>query len=60
MFHERSKHVDGWYHFTRDMVQRGAVRLNHIGIDEKVMDILIIPLGKVMFLTFRENLGIVE
>ena len=44
----------------QDMVQRGAVRLNHIGTDEQVTDILTMPLGKVMFLTFRENLGIVE
>ena len=42
------------------MVQRGAVRLDHIGTDEQVADILIMPLGKVMFLTFRENIGIME
>ena len=60
MFHDRSKLIDIWYHFIRDMVQRGAVRLDHIGTDEQVVDIFIMPLGKVMFLTFRENLGIVE
>ena len=60
MFHNRSKHVDIRYHFIWDMVQRGAVRLDHIGIDEQVADILTKPLGKVKFLTFRENLGIVE
>ena len=42
------------------MVQRGAVRLDHIGTDEQVADILTKPLGKVKFLTFRENIGIVE
>ena len=42
------------------MVQRGAVRLNHIGTNQQVVDILTNPLGKVKFLTFRENLGIVE
>ena len=42
------------------MVQRGAVRLDHIGTGEQVADILTIPLGMVTFLTFRENLGIVE
>ena len=46
--------------FIRDMVQRGTVRLDHIGTDEQVADILTKPLGKVKFLTFRENLGIVE
>ena len=42
------------------MVQRGVVRLDHIGTDEQVVDILTMPLGKFMFLTFPENLGIVE
>ena len=42
------------------MVQRGAVRLDHIGTNEQVADILTKPLGKVKFLTFRENLGIVK
>ena len=60
VFHDRSKHVDVWYHFFWDMVQRGVVRLDHIGIDDQVADILTKPLGKVMFLTFRGNLGIVE
>ena len=42
------------------MVQRGTVRLDHIGTDEQVADILTKPLGKVKFLTFCESLGVVE
>ena len=42
------------------MIQRGAVRLDHIGTYEQVADILTKPLGKVKFLTFRERLGIME
>ena len=34
VFHDCSKHIDIKYHFIRDMVQRGAVRLDHIGTDE--------------------------
>ena len=60
VFHDRSKHIDIRYHFIWDMVQRGVVRLDHIGTNEQVADILTKPLGKVKFLTFRENLGIVE
>ena len=60
MFHDRSKPIDIRYHFILDMVQRGTVRLDHIGTDEQVVDILTKPLGKVKFLTFRESLGIVE
>ena len=60
VFHDRSKHIDIRYHFIRDIVQRGAIRLDHIGTDEQVVDILTKPLGKVKFLTFREKFGIVE
>eukprot|EP00253_Pinus_taeda_P003306 PITA_03306 len=54
VFHDRSKHIDITYHYIRDMVQQGAIRLQHIGIDEQVTDILTNPLGKVKFLTFRK------
>ena len=60
VFHDQSKHSDIRYHFIQDMVQRGVVRLNHIGTNEQVADILTKPLGKFKFLTFRERLGIVE
>ena len=60
VFHDRSKHIDIRYHFIRDMVQRGAVRLDHIGTNEQVADILTKPPGKVKFLSFCENFGILE
>eukprot|EP00253_Pinus_taeda_P014274 PITA_14274 len=60
VFHDRSKHIDIRYHYIRDMVQRGAIRLQHIDTDEQVIDILTKPLGKVKFLTFQEQLGIVQ
>ena len=60
MFHDRSKHIDIRYHFIRDMVHQGAVRLDHIGTDEQVADILTKPLGKVEFLTFRKKLGTMD
>ena len=60
VFHDQSKDIDIRCHFIQDMVQQVSVRLNHIGTDEQVIDILTKPLGKVKFLTFRENLGIVE
>ena len=56
VFHDRSKHIDIRYHYIRDMVQRGAVRLDHIGTDDQVTDILTKPMGKVKFLTFCEIL----
>ena len=60
VFHDCSKHIDIRYHYIRDMVQRGAIRIQHIGTDEQVADILTKPLGKVKFLTLRERLGVVQ
>eukprot|EP00253_Pinus_taeda_P022007 PITA_22007 len=60
IFHDRSKHIDIRYQFIWDMVQRGAIRIHHIGTDEQVADILTKPLGKVKFLTFGEQLGVME
>jgi len=54
VFYDVSKHIDIRYHYIQDMVQRGAIRLQHISTDEQVADILMKPLGKVKFLTFRE------
>ena len=58
VFHDLQDHR---YHVPlQDMVQRGAIRLHHIGTDEQVADILTKPLGKVKFLTLQERLGVVE
>ena len=39
VFHDRTKHVDIRYHFLRDYVQRGTIRLEYIQRDEQVADI---------------------
>eukprot|EP00253_Pinus_taeda_P035391 PITA_35391 len=52
IFHDRSKHNYIRYHYICNMVHRGAIRLQHMGTDEQVNDILTKPLGKVKFLTF--------
>jgi hypothetical protein len=34
VFHDKSKHIEIKYHYARDMVQKGAVRLQYISIDK--------------------------
>jgi hypothetical protein len=34
VFHERLKHIEIRYHYIRDMVQRGALKLQYISMDE--------------------------
>jgi hypothetical protein len=38
VFHDRS-HIDICYHFIRDYVQKGAVRLQYIQTDDQMADI---------------------
>jgi hypothetical protein len=34
VFHDRSKHIENRYHYICDMVQRGALKLQYISMDE--------------------------
>jgi hypothetical protein len=51
VFHDRSKHIEIRYHFIRDMVQRGALKLQYISTDEQVVDVMTKPLSRVKFET---------
>jgi hypothetical protein len=48
------------YHYIRDMVQRGAIKLQYVSMDEQVVDVLTKPLSRVKFEHFRDNLGVVR
>eukprot|EP00253_Pinus_taeda_P023383 PITA_23383 len=60
VFHDRSKHIGIRYHFIRDYVQKGAVKLEYISTDEQVADILTkaLPRGKHVY--FRDKMGVVR
>ena len=58
VFHEKSNHIDIKYHHIRDMVYRGAVKLQYVVTDEQIVDVLTKPLAKVNFEYFREKLGV--
>jgi hypothetical protein len=34
MFHDKSNHIEIWYHYICNMVQRGVVKLQYVSIDE--------------------------
>jgi hypothetical protein len=59
VFHDRSKHIEIRCHFIRDMVQRGALKLQYISTDEQVANVMTKPLSHVKFEHFRDKLGIV-
>ena len=58
VFHDKSKHIEVRYHFIRDMVQKGAVKLKYVPTEEQVVDVLTKPLARVKFEYFQDNLGV--
>ena len=46
------------YHYIRDMVQRGVVKLQYVETDEHIADVLTKPLSRVKFEYFREKLDV--
>ena len=57
-FNENSKHIKIKYHYIRDMVQRGSVKLQYVAMDEQIADVLTKPLAIVKFKYFKEKLGV--
>ena len=55
-----SRHIEIKYHYIRDMVQRGAVKLQYVVTEEKISDVLTKPLARLKFEYFRENLGVLQ
>ena len=60
VFHDKSKHIEVRYHFIRDMVQKGAIKLKHVPTEEQVANVLTKPLARVKFEYFRDTLGVVR
>ena len=60
VFHDKSKHIKIKYHYIRDMVQRGTVKLQYIVMDEQIDDVLTKPLARVKFEYFSEKLCVLQ
>jgi hypothetical protein len=60
VFHDKSKHIEIRYHDIRDMVQREAIKLQYVGTNAQVANVLTKPLSRVKFEHFRDKLGIVR
>ena len=59
MFHDNLNHIEIKYHNIKDMVQRGAVKLLYVAMDEQIADVLTKPLARVKF-ECREKLGVLQ
>ena len=60
VFHDKSKHIDIKYQYIRDMVEKGAVKLQYVVTNEQVANVLTKPLSKVKLEYFKDKLGVVQ
>ena len=60
VFHEKLKHLEIRYFYIRDMVQKGAIKLQYVSTNEQVVDVLTKPLSRVKFEYFHGKLDIVR
>ncbi|PPQ82486.1 hypothetical protein CVT24_005670 [Panaeolus cyanescens] len=58
VFHMRTKHIDVQFHYTRQVIRRGIVKLEYIQTDDQVADIFTKALGRVKLEKFRGMLGL--
>ena len=45
VFHDKSKHIEIWYFYIRDLVTKGVVKLVYVSTDEQVAGMLTKPLS---------------
>jgi hypothetical protein len=60
VFHDHSKHIDIHYHFIRDCVQRGVVRLQYVQTDDQIANIFTKVLCRQKCMKFRDHMGLVQ
>ena len=60
IFHDKSKYIEMKYHYIRDMVQKGVIKLQYIATDMQVADILTKPLPLKIFARFKGMFGVAE
>eukprot|EP00253_Pinus_taeda_P022701 PITA_22701 len=60
VFHDRSNHIEIKYHFIRDYVQKGVVKLEYTSTNEQVADIFTkaLPRGKHVY--FKDKMVVVR
>ncbi|KAE9611781.1 putative RNA-directed DNA polymerase [Lupinus albus] len=60
VFHGKSKHIDVKFHFLRDLVNEGIVKLKYCNTQNQIADIMTKPLKKEQFIRLRGMLGLMS
>ena len=60
VFHDRSKHIGIRYHFIKDYVHMGPMKLDYISTSKQVVDVLTKSLPRGKHVLFRHKMGVVK
>jgi len=52
------KHIAIDFHFIRDQVQKGTLRVAHVSSTDQLVDLLTKPLSRVCFMFLRDKIGL--
>jgi hypothetical protein len=58
VFHQRTKHFELHYHFSREKFEEGVIAVSHVSSKEMPADIFTKPLSRVKFEECRNRLGV--
>ena len=56
--HQRTKHVDIYYHFIKDQVKAGLIYLQHVRSEDMAADGLTKPLKLIKYEHFLQQVGL--
>jgi hypothetical protein len=56
----KCKHIDTKYHFIRQCVEEGRVRVEHVHTNQQLADILMKSLGRDHYVELRTKLGLIK
>ena len=60
VFHSRMKHIAIDYHFIRNMIQLGMIRVSHISTKDQLADALTKPLSRQQFTLATSKIGVTQ
>jgi hypothetical protein len=58
VYHSRMKHIALDYHFIREQVNSGQLKVLHVSSKDQLADVLTKPLSRAPFLSFRSKIGV--
>lgn len=58
--HDRTKHIDVKFHFTRECIEEGRADIKFVGTNDQLADLLTKALGRTKFVEMRQMLGVIE